>query len=63
MLEVLGEDSVRTARAKGLAEWIVVIRHALRNAMIPVVTLVGIQVGFLLGGAVITETIFAWPGF
>jgi ABC-type dipeptide/oligopeptide/nickel transport system permease component len=62
MLEVLGQDFVRTARAKGLTEWVVVVRHALKNALIPVVTLVGIQAGFLLGGAVITETIFAWPG-
>jgi peptide/nickel transport system permease protein len=62
MLEVLGQDFVRTARAKGLTEWVVVLRHALKNALIPVVTLIGIQAGFLLGGAVITETIFAWPG-
>ena len=62
MLEVLGQDYVRTARAKGLNEWSVVIRHALKNAMIPVVTMLGIQIGFVLGGSVITETIFAWPG-
>jgi len=62
MLEVLGQDYVRTARAKGLAEWAVLYTHALRNAMIPVITLIGIQVGWVLGGAVITETIFAWPG-
>ena len=62
MLDVLGQDYVRTARAKGLAEWSVIVRHALRNAMIPVVTLLGLQLGILLGGAVITETVFAWPG-
>jgi ABC-type dipeptide/oligopeptide/nickel transport system permease component len=62
MLEVLGRDYVRTARAKGLASRNVVIRHALRNALIPLVTVVGLQFGALLGGAVITETIFAWPG-
>jgi peptide/nickel transport system permease protein len=62
MLEVLGQDYVRTARAKGLGERAVIIRHALRNALIPVVTLLGLQLGILLGGAVITETVFAWPG-
>ena len=62
MLEVLGQDYVRTARAKGLRGRNVVIRHALRNALIPLVTVVGLQVGSLLGGAIITETIFAWPG-
>jgi ABC-type dipeptide/oligopeptide/nickel transport system permease component len=62
MLEVLGQDYIRTARAKGLIEWIVVTRHALKNAMIPVITMIGMQVGFVLGGSVITETIFAWPG-
>lgn len=62
MLEVLNQDYVRTARAKGLAEFKVISRHALRNGLIPVVTVVGLQVGVLLGGAVITETIFAWPG-
>ncbi|GAB4169195.1 MAG: ABC transporter permease [Thalassobaculales bacterium] len=62
VLEVLGSDFVRTARAKGAAEPRVVVRHALRNALIPVVTLVGLQIGFLMGGAVVTETIFAWPG-
>jgi peptide/nickel transport system permease protein len=62
MLEVLGQDYVRTARAKGLHEAGVILRHALRNALIPVVTVMGLQVGALLGGAVITETIFAWPG-
>ncbi|MGH6718492.1 MAG: ABC transporter permease subunit, partial [Alphaproteobacteria bacterium] len=62
MLEVLGEDYVRTARAKGLAPWRVVVVHALRNALIPVITVIGLQVGTLLGGAILTETIFAWPG-
>jgi peptide/nickel transport system permease protein len=62
MLDVLGQDYVRTARAKGLAEPAVIVRHALRNALIPVVTLLGLQLGILLGGAVITETVFAWPG-
>jgi dipeptide transport system permease protein len=62
MLEVLGEDYVRTARAKGLAPLIVVGRHAFRNALIPVVTTIGLQVGVLLAGAILTETIFAWPG-
>lgn len=62
MLEVLGEDFIRTARAKGLSPGRVVVIHALRNALIPVVTVVGLQVGSLLGGAILTETIFAWPG-
>ena len=62
MLEVLNEDYVRTARAKGMAPWRVIGLHALRNALIPVVTVVGLQVGSLFGGAVLTETIFAWPG-
>ena len=62
LLEVLGEDFVRTARAKGLPESVVVWRHALRNAWLPVITLLGLQLGALLGGAVITETVFAWPG-
>lgn len=62
VLEVLGEDYVRTARAKGLSEGAVMWRHALRNAWLPVLTLVGLQLGGLLGGAVITETVFAWPG-
>jgi ABC-type dipeptide/oligopeptide/nickel transport system permease component len=62
MLEVLGQDYVRTARAKGLAEWRVLSTHALRNAAIPIVTLLGLQFAQLLGGAVVTETIFAWPG-
>ena len=62
MIDVLSADYVRTARAKGLAEKVVVMRHALRNAMIPVVTIVGIQFGRLLGGAVVTESVFAYPG-
>jgi len=62
MLDVLGEDYIRTARAKGLATGRVVIVHALRNALIPVVTVIGLQVGTLLGGAILTETIFSWPG-
>jgi peptide/nickel transport system permease protein len=62
MLEVLGEDYVRTARAKGLGEAAVLWRHALRNAWLPVLTVIGLQLGGLLAGAVITETVFAWPG-
>jgi len=62
MLEVLGEDYVRTARAKGLGPWRVVGIHALRNALIPVITVIGLQVGVLFSGAVLTETIFSWPG-
>ena len=62
MLEELGQDYIRTARAKGLTERVVVYRHALRNAMIPIVTVLGLQFGALLAGAIVTETIFAWPG-
>ena len=62
MLEVLREDYVRTARAKGLSPLRVVLVHALRNALIPVLTVIGLQVGTLMGGAVLTETIFSWPG-
>lgn len=62
MLEVVRQDYIRTARAKGLAERVVVFRHALRNALIPVVTVIGLQMGSLLGGAVLTETVFSWPG-
>ena len=62
MLEVLEQDYVRTARAKGLAERVVILRHALKNALLPVITILGLQVGLLLSGAVLTETIFAWPG-
>ena len=62
MLEVLNQDYVRTARSKGLAGPTVVLRHALRNAVIPVLTILGLQIGVLLSGAVITESVFAWPG-
>ncbi len=62
LLEVLGEDFIRTARAKGLTEGAVIFRHALRNALLPVITLLGLQLGALLAGAVITETVFSWPG-
>ncbi len=62
LLEVFGEDWLRTARAKGLSEWAVLWRHALPNAALPVVTVLGLQAGALLAGAVITETVFAWPG-
>jgi peptide/nickel transport system permease protein len=62
MLDILGEDYIRTARAKGLPNPAIVYRHALRNMLIPLITVVGLQLGALLGGAVITETIFAWPG-
>jgi peptide/nickel transport system permease protein len=62
MLEVMGEDYVRTARAKGVVPWRVIFKHALRNAMLPTVTVIGLEVGLLMGGSVITETIFSWPG-
>ena len=62
MLEVLGEDYVRTARAKGLSERTVLYRHAFRNMAIPLVTIVGLQFGTLLGGAIVVETVFSWPG-
>jgi ABC-type dipeptide/oligopeptide/nickel transport system permease component len=62
MLEELGQDYIRTARAKGLSERVVVYRHALRNAMVPVLTVLGLQFGALLAGAIVTETIFSWPG-
>ena len=62
MLEVISQDYIRTARAKGLSEKLVVLRHALRNALIPIVTIVGIQAGNLLGGAIVVERIFSWPG-
>lgn len=62
MLEVLAQDYIRTARSKGLAERLVVYRHALRNALLPVVTVLGLSFGWLLGGAVVTESVFAWPG-
>lgn len=62
MLEVLGEDYIRTAKAKGLGVWRIVAVHALRNALIPVVTVIGLQVGTLMGGAILTESVFSWPG-
>jgi peptide/nickel transport system permease protein len=62
LLEVLGEDYIRTARAKGLGEFQVILKHALRNATLPIITILGLQLGTLLGGAVITEIVFSWPG-
>jgi len=62
MLEVLSQDFVRTARAKGISEWAVVIHHALRNAWLPVVTMIGLEFGFLIGGVVVVEVVFSWPG-
>jgi ABC-type dipeptide/oligopeptide/nickel transport system permease component len=62
VLESLRQDYIRTARAKGLGEWVVVIRHGLRNALLPTVTIMGLQFGNLLGGAAVTETVFSWPG-
>jgi peptide/nickel transport system permease protein len=62
MLEVLRADFIRTARAKGVAETLVIVKHALKNAAVPIVTVTGLQFGTLLGGAVVTETVFAWPG-
>jgi peptide/nickel transport system permease protein len=62
MLEALGQDYIRTARAKGLREWTVIWRHALRNSLLSVVTLLGLQVGSILSGAIVVETVFAWPG-
>ena len=62
LLEVLGEDYIRTAKAKGLGPYTVIVKHGLRNALLPVITLLGLQLGALLGGAVITETVFSWPG-
>ncbi len=62
MLEVLAQDYVTTARSKGLREKVIIIKHALKNALIPIITVVGLQFGLLLGGAVLTETVFAWPG-
>ena len=62
MLEVLRQDYITTARAKGLKENIVIYKHALRNALLPVVTVIGMSMGFLLAGATVTETVFAWPG-
>ena len=62
MLDVLNQDYVRTARAKGLREQVVLLQHGLRNALLPVVTVIGLQVAILLSGAFVTETVFAWPG-
>ncbi len=62
VIEVMSTDYIKTARAKGVAEWMVVAKHAFRNACIPVITVLGLQFGQLLGGAVVTETVFAWPG-
>jgi peptide/nickel transport system permease protein len=62
MLEVLRTDFVRTARAKGVAEAAVVLKHTLKNASLPIITITGLQLGTLLGGAIVTETVFAWPG-
>jgi len=62
LIEVLEEDYVRTARSKGLLERRVIIKHALRNTLIPLVTILGVQLGYLLGGALVVETVFAWPG-
>ena len=62
MLEVLELDYIRTARAKGLRERVIIYKHALKNALIPLVTVAGMQFGFLIGGTVIIETVFAWPG-
>ncbi len=62
MLEVIRQDYIRTARAKGVAESVVINQHALKNALIPVITVIGLQFGYLLGGAVLTETVFSWPG-
>jgi peptide/nickel transport system permease protein len=62
MLDVLGQDYIRTARAKGLPQSLLVSRHALKNALIPVVTLLGIRVGEIIAGAIVTESVFSWPG-
>ena len=62
MLEVLGSEYVKLARAKGVSEWYVVFKHALRNALIPVVTFLGLTYGLILGAAIATETVFSWPG-
>jgi glutathione transport system permease protein len=59
---VIQEDFVRTARAKGLSEKVVIVKHTLRNALIPVITMMGLQFGFLLGGSIVVETVFGWPG-
>jgi peptide/nickel transport system permease protein len=62
MLEVLRQDYIRTARAKGLREWLVILRHAFRNALLPIVTIIGLQLGTVFAGAVLTETIFSFAG-
>ncbi len=62
MLDVLNQDYLRTARSKGLSEWIVILRHALKNALIPIITVIGLDIPLLIGGAVVTEQIFQWPG-
>ncbi|UCG94208.1 MAG: ABC transporter permease, partial [Candidatus Aerophobus sp.] len=62
MLEVLRQDFIRTERSKGLSERVVIYKHAVRNAMIPVVTVIGLNFGLLLAGAILTETVFSWPG-
>jgi ABC-type dipeptide/oligopeptide/nickel transport system permease component len=62
MIEVMAQDYIRTARAKGVSDKVVTYKHALRNALLPLVTLTGLNFGFLLAGAVLTETVFAWPG-
>tara|TARA_B100000700_G_scaffold203123_1_gene223351 strand:+ start:49 stop:396 length:348 start_codon:yes stop_codon:yes gene_type:complete len=62
VLDVLGSDFVRTAQSKGLRERIINVRHVVRNALIPLITTVGLRFGYMLGGAVVTETVFAWPG-
>ena len=61
-VDILGDDYIRTARAKGLTESAVVVKHGLRNALIPVVTMMGLQFGFLLGGSIVVEVVFNWPG-
>jgi glutathione transport system permease protein len=62
MLEVLAQDYIRTARAKGVGRGAILVRHALRNALTPIVTVVGLNLGAVIGGAVVTETVFSWPG-
>ena len=62
MLEVLRQDYIATARSKGISEWAVILKHALRNAMAPIITLLGLRIGWLIGGAIIVEMVFAWPG-
>ena len=62
MLEVLSQDYVRSARSKGLSEYIVIMKHAMRNAWLPVVTIIGLEFGFVISGVVVVEVIFAWPG-